>query len=213
MNERKYSEAIEKLKMYYPENKVFSFDSIDNTLREKIASYSKNNGFENTEKYLNFLGFEVISAEEAKKIRSKVIYTPGNEPEIIKLKVDSIINRLKSYYPDRVISNSLEKEHKKLYKNTSGLAIWLGYTNIKNLLKAYGYEYDYEIKKGRKKNDNNEIIKILIEKYSDNPIYTSVNEILVAEPEISGKIKTLSNVSQKLLGKSLKKYLLELNVL
>ena len=46
MYDEKLNSIIKKLMLYYPEKKVFSLDSIDKDLREKVSIYSKENGFE-----------------------------------------------------------------------------------------------------------------------------------------------------------------------
>ena len=66
---------------------------------------------------------------------------------------------------------------------------------------------------GRPANDFYEIIDYLKNKYSSNPIFSSVTELQENEPNYAGKIKTLANQSNELFGMTLKDYLYQQNVL
>ena len=206
---------LEKLELYYPEHKVFSLDSIDKDLRERISKYSKELGFTNTEEFFKRYGYEVIKGEAVKSLRNKVIYKPGTEPLFIKTKVESICRRLDEYYPNKIISRGIQNDHNALSKSISGMYQWLGYPDTKSFLESYGYTYNLLSDTGGRpaSNDAEETLNYLIEKYSSNPVYTSLLDLKNNEPEYSGKLKTLANSAPKLYGMSLKEYLLEKNVL
>ena len=155
---------FEKLEKYFPEHKVFALDSIDKNLRERLAELYKKVGCATAEEFLAEYGFEIISGDEIRKIRSFVIYTPGNEPEIIKSKVDSMLKRLKEYYPDFEIKTGMQTEHKSLSQDISGLYKWLGYENNVEMLEAYGFNVQYS-DGGRPSNDYQGLIDTLKEKY------------------------------------------------
>ena len=53
----------------------------------------------------------------------------------------------------------------------------------------------------------------LIDKYSNNPIYSSIKELIENESEIAGNLKTINNKSNELFGMTLKSYLEEKNIL
>ena len=200
--------AFDKLERYFPEKKVFALDSIDEELRERMTSLYQRAGYSSLEEMFTSYGFEAIDREEVRKIRNEVKYTPGNEPEIIKPKVDSMLRRLNDYYPDHQIERSIQNEHKALSKNISGLYQWLGYSDISSFLKAYGYIYVLEGKQGRPKSTNaEEIIKALQKKYPDGSPFTNLDELFMDNPEFAGKRKTLMNQAQSVFGMSLAKYL------
>lgn len=204
---------FEKLSKYYPEHKVFALDSMDSKLRERLTQLSSRAGYETVEAFLAEYGYELISGDEVKKIRSSVLYTPGNEPEIIKGKVESMLKRLNEYYPDHVIRRGIQNDHKKLSQSISGLYQWLGYADSQELLKAYGFEVAYENHGGRPTEDRQWVIDFLKEKYSDAPKPTELKDLIADNPEISGKLKTLNNESKKLFGMTFLQYLREQGIL
>lgn len=213
-NKKKLERILDKLELYFPERKVFALDSIDKKLRENISAFSKELGFSSVEEFLNKLRYIIIKGEEVKRLRNKVIYTPGNEPDFIKNKVNSICERLNEYYPDKEINRGMQNDHKALSKDISGMYQWLGYDSIKSFLDAYGYKYNIDSEVGgRPANDYDSLIEYLVNKYSENPIYSSLFDLTLNEPEYSSNIKTLNNRSPKLFGMSLKEYLLSKNVL
>lgn len=204
---------LKKLEAYFPEHKVFALDAIDSTLREKISEISKKLGYANVNETLHAYGFDIISNDEVNKIRNSVIYTPGNEPEIIRPKVQSMLSRLNEYYPDKRISRSIQSDHKNLSQNVSGIYRWLGYSDATTMLEAYGYKY--EVKSGgRPSGDYDEIIDYLIKKYK-NSFYRpkSISDLILDNPKLSGKIKSLQNNSSKLFGTPLKEHFISLGIL
>lgn len=214
MYDEKLNSIIKKLMLYYPEKKVFSLDSIDKDLREKVSIYSKENGFEDVNSFLNSIGYEMIKGEEVKKLRPSVIYTPGNEPDSVKNKVINICNRLNEYYPNKEITRGIQNDHKALSKSISGMYQWLGYKDAQEFLEAYGYKYTLQSTTGgRPSGDYYKVIDYLIDKYSNNPIYSSIKELIENESEIAGNLKTINNKSNELFGMTLKSYLEEKNIL
>ena len=67
-----------------------------------------------------------------------VIYTPGNEPENIRIRLDRLFAKLDETYPDKVISG-LNKDHKKWGETVTELSRLLGYSSGRAFLEAYGY--------------------------------------------------------------------------
>ena len=202
---------FDKLEVYYPEGKVFALDALDDQLRERLAGLYKRAGYLTANDMLHAYGFEVISGKTVKELRGYVIYTPGNEPEFIKPKVESMLHRLEEYYPDHVISRSVQNDHKSLSKDISGLYQWLGYADIAAMLRAYGYEYNAG-EPGRPARDYQPIIDALVEKYKDSPKPHSMGEILHDNPELKGPLKTLQNMAVEMFGMSLKKYFTEIGI-
>jgi hypothetical protein len=67
-----------------------------------------------------------------------ILYTPGNEPENIRKKLENFFEKLDSAYPDKVVK-SLHKEHKKWGETLTKLYREIGYESGNALLEAYGY--------------------------------------------------------------------------
>jgi len=201
------NKAFDKLEAYYPEHKVFSFDNIDSELREKMSKYYKELGYSTVTDMFAAYGYEIISGDAVKELRSFVMYTPGNEPDIIKGKVESMLRRLEEYYPDHVIPRGMQNDHKKLAGAVSGLYQWLGYSDAGEMLKAYGYEYNVGELTGRPlARDYDDLINTLVEKYKDGPKPKSMGDLLFDNPDLKGALKTLQNKSSEVFGMTLKKY-------
>ena len=204
---------IDKLEGYYPEHKVFAFDSIDSKLRENVSAVYKVLGYSTVDEFLNAYGFELITGAAVRELRSFVMYTPGNEPDVIKNKVDNMLALMDEYYPDHVVPRGMQQDHKNLSKTVSGLYQWLGYTDAGAMLEAYGYTYNVAASgSGRPANDFQPMIDALVEKYKDGPKPKNMGELLFANPELKGSLKTLQNKSNEILGMTLRKYFEELGI-
>ena len=151
MNDTRIARVIKSLESLYPERKVFALSSLDDHLRETLNSLYQEMGYKNLDSFLNELGYEIIPASAVRDIRSEVLYYPGEEPEPIRTKIENMKTSLDEYYPDRIITGNLQKDHKKLASRISGLYQWLGYTDYAEMLEAYGYEY--KAVSGRPEND------------------------------------------------------------
>lgn len=207
-----FGSVFAKLEALYPEHKVFALDSIDSSLREQLASMYRTQGYRTVEELLAANGFSLISGEEVRKIRSFVLYTPGTEPEVIRPKVQSMLQRLEQYYPDKVIFRGIQQDHKSLSQTISGLYQWLGYPDAGSMLEAYGYRYNVGAS-GRPENDYDAVIGALVDKYRDIPKPKNMGILLYDNPEFKSQLKTLQNKAPELFGMSLKKYFEELGLL
>ena len=207
--------AFVKLEKLYPEHKVFALDSLDSGLRNKITDLYKRIGYVSDSEMLQAYGFEFISGEQVKSIRPAVVYTPGNEPEIIKPRIASMLQRLNEYYPDHVIPEKIENAHKKLSQSISGLYQWLGYQDAASLLKAYGFDYLFKTSSGGRPAENNyeQIIQSLVEKYKTSPKPKNMADLIRDNPEIKGKLKSLQNEQYKILGTKAVEYLKKVGVI
>lgn len=204
---------FDKLEKYYPEHKVFAMDSIDKGIRENLSELYKKAGYDTVEEFLAAYGFKIISGDEVRKIRSFVLYTPGNEPDVIKSKVDNMLRRLHEYYPDGKVQ-SLQKEHKSLSNSVSGLYQWLGYENARQMLSAYGFDMQQVSEGGRPQtNDYENLISILQKKYSGENKIKSLGVLIYENPEYAGQIKSLQNKSNELFGMSLAKYFKKIGIM
>ena len=213
ITDAKLMKLIAKLEKWYPEHKAFAMDSIDSTLRENCATYAKSQGI-TVEQLLNKIGFELITGDAVYELRGPAKYSPGNEPEVIKSKIASVIRRLNEAYPDRIIKRSVQNDFKNLAKDMSGVIQWLGYKDTKDFLTAYGFNYTIEKKTGRPASTSaDEVIEELKRRYPDGPAFAKQSELIAANPDLSGKLKTLSNSAKQRFGMSFKDYLYEQGLL
>lgn len=201
---------IDKLEALYPEHKVFALDGVDSKLREALAECYKTYGYSTMEELLTEYGFEIISGEAVRELRSFVMYTPGNEPEVVAGKVESILRRLEEYYPQRRIVGGMQKEHKSLASDITGMYQWLGYRSMGDFLQAYGFEYVVGV--GRGETDFDAVVDYLMEKYSTAPKPKNMGLLMYDNPDLRASLKTMQNRAPELFGMSLKKYFEDLGL-
>lgn len=95
----------------------------------------------------------------------------------------------------------------------SGAYQWLGYALIKDFLAAYGYEYGTS-KSGRPVSARaDDIISKLKRRYPEGTPFRRLNELVIANPDLAAKIKTLCNTAKQKFGMPFSKYLLEQGLL
>lgn len=94
-------------------------------MRERFAQLYRQTGYATVEELFASRGFVKISGSQVRELRDSVLYTPGNEPDIIKNKVENILRRLEECYPDRVLVRGIEMDHKNLGSEVSGVYRWL----------------------------------------------------------------------------------------
>ena len=138
-----------------------------------------------------------------------VIYRPGEEPENIRKRLDSLFAKLDSAYPDKVIVG-LNKDHKHWGETVTDLYRKLGYESGKAFLSAYGYNAEGG-KGGRAASvDPASIIAQLKEKYPEGTTLT-IAELKNANPEIPWK--SLANKANEYFGTTLAKQLVNEGIL
>lgn len=202
---------VAKLEAYYPEHQVFSLSAIDDELRDRLSKIYKDCGCGTVEELLQKCDFSMISGDAVKSLRSSVLYRPGEEPDIIKEKVDSILGRLAEYYPDHHVPAGLDKAHKSLSSDITGVYQWLGYQDRSSFLSAYGYTMELS-QGGRPEQDFQPILDALAEKYRTQPKPKTLGALIFENPEYKSALKTLQNRSVELFGMTLKKYLQEVGI-
>ena len=211
--QKKIERLFTNLEKYYPEHAVFSLDAMNKAARENASSLAKEIGYENYDDMFNAYGWRVITGDEVKEIRSEVVYTPGNEPEFLKIRLDNTVKSLNDYYPDHIIRKSLQTEHKSLSSTVMFLSQWLGYENTTAFLKAYGFTYLAAEKKGRPTTlDADMIISILKEKTQDKP-YDSFDDLKNDNLELTGNLKTLANNAKSVFGTTMVKYFRSIGII
>ena len=197
--------TLEKLEQYYPEHKTYAMDALCTQQRENCNKLSKKLGYENVDAFLIAYGFEPIKGQAVIDLRKNVGITPGNEPEIIKTRVDNSIKSLNEFYPDHVIEGALQGQHKNLAQTMAALWQWMGYTSMEEMLAAYGFTYI--AKAGRKPSvDSDAIIAELKKRYPEGTTLKA-SEIKEANPDL--KIKSVMNKAKELFGMSFADYLVE----
>ena len=127
-------------------------------------------------------------------------YTPGQEPEAIRRRLDILFPKLDATYPDRVISG-LYKDHKKWGETVTELYRLLGYPDGTSMLEAYGYTVR-ENKGGRTVSvDPVSIMEELHRRYPNGAGPINLSRLSADNPDIPWK--TLSNNAAEYFGKTL----------
>ena len=195
--------TMEKLEQFYPEHKVYAMDALCAQQRETSAKYAKKLGYSSVAELLSAYGFESIKGAEVYELRKNCGIRPGEEPELIKERIDNAITSLDEYYPDHIIEGSFNKQHSNLFSKLTGFYQWLGYKSMEDMLAAYGFTYNAKL--GRLKSvDPKAIIAELKIRYPEGTTMT-LGEIRQANPDL--KIKSVMNISQEIFGMSFADYL------
>ena len=209
----KLETIFKKLIMYYPEKKIFALDGLLPHEREALSKIAKHLGFNGYEQIVSDFGWEVIGGDAVKKLRDKVIYIPGDEPHFMRDKIDNMLASLSSYYPNKVILQSIQKEHPKLGAKLSALYQWFGYENAYQFLLAYGYDYQAAKPLQTDFSLADEVVAILIKRYEGKRKPVSFLELKKANLDLKDKILFAQSVSTKYFGVTFEKHLERIGVL
>ncbi len=74
-------------------------------------------------------------------------------------RLDSVLQRLEAYYPDRVIRDRIDQAHETLGRDLTDLYKLLGYASRKEFLDAYGYQSPSAIQERRSTEDSTDVVK------------------------------------------------------
>lgn len=203
------SRTLEKLEQFYPEHKVYAMDALCSQQRETSTKYAKKLGYDSVSDFLLAYGFESIKGADVYELRKNCGIKPGEEPGLIKERVDNAITSLNEYYPDHIIEGSFNREHSNLFSKLSGFYQWLGYKSMEDMLAAYGF--DYKAKAGRKATVDPEAVIAELKKRYPNGTDMKVGDIKDANPDL--KIKSVMNLSKELFGMPFSKYLVEQGII
>ena len=140
-----------------------------------------------------------------------IMYPPGQEPEKIKKRMDTLFSKLDEAYPDKMIVG-LHKDHKKWGETVTQLYRLLGYSNGNAFLEAYGYTVKRGAS-GRPSGKHMDVINELKRRYPNGPVCTTVKELKEANPDLAPKFKNLNNQSEKFFGMKFAKYLIQEGIL
>ena len=202
-----------RLESYYPEHRVYALDSISTGLRAKLASLAAQHGHATSAAFLAAYGWQEIRGEEVLKLRKGKHCIPGQEPEIIRPQVESMLRRLAACYPAHVIPRSIQHDHKSLAQDVTGLYQWLGYESARDMLSAYGYQCLAPARGGRPAVDTDAVISALTAAYADIPKPVSISQLMQEHPEYASALKTLQNNAPALYGTPLRQHLLSIGLL
>lgn len=201
--------TIRKIELFFPEHKVFAMDALCSQQRETSAKLAKKLGYDSVADFLLAYGFESIKGPDVYEIRKNCGIKPGEEPELIKERVENAITSLNEYYPDHIIEGSFNREHSNLFSKLSGFYQWLGYKSMEDMLAAYGFTYN--VKAGRSKSVDPEAIIAELRIRYPNGTDMKVGDIKDANPDL--KIKSVMNLSKELFGMTFGNYLEEQGII
>ena len=146
---------------------------------------------------------------ERARANAVILYAPGEEPERLHNRIQTLMAKLDETYPDHVIVN-LGKDHKHWDETVTELYKALGYADRSSFLEAYGFKVNSD-KGGRPATlDPDAVIAELKRRYPEG------TDMKVAELTSVNKdlpIKTLSNNATALFGMGLGKYLKDQGIL
>lgn len=201
--------TLEKLEQYYPEHKSYAMDALCTQQRENCNKLSKKLGYDSVDEFLLAYGFEPIKGQAVIELRKNIGITPGNEPELIKTRVDNSIKSLNEYYPNHMIEGALQSQHKNLAQTLAALWQWMGYTSMEDMLAAYGFTYN--AKAGRRPSVDPEAIIAELKKRYPEGTTLKAGEIKDANPDL--KIKSVMNKAKELFGMTFADYLIEQGII
>ena len=162
-----------KLEKLYPEHKVFALDAVGKQVSKEISELYVKAGYPNAERLMLDYGFTHISTDEARSIRSSVLYHPGFEPDVVKPRIDYIMQTLSDDYPGNIITDVLSKSHKSISRSLLGLSVWMGYESTADMLEAYGFTVIIP-QVGRKEIDHLAVISLLEERYRKHIFFRNI---------------------------------------
>jgi len=203
---------LARLEPYYPEHQVFALEVLPMELRERLSAIAAASGFDAPGAFLQAKGWQLINAREARVLRQGKYCTPGEEPEIIRPRLNGVLRRMEKHYPDRVIGRSIQHDHKSLAQDASALHQWLGYPSVGAMLTAYGFRYDVSAG-GRPATDADGLLAALRAAYAEAEKPQTIAQIMADHPEMAAALKTLQNQAPRRFGMSLRQYLKQEGVL
>ena len=214
------TELFEMVDKAYPSKTIVNLHRDNHNIARRAVNLSETLGYENTKDFFEAYGYTYSSggrlsdiAREKVKINhedyvfdnSSVLYSPGNEPEKIRKRIDILLPKLAASYPDREVRR-LGKEHKKWYETVCELRKLLGYENNKAFLAAYGfYLIDGNVEQ---KADIDTIVAELKRRYENKPLCDNLKQFKEENSDLPIMGALLHRVSKD-YGMTLKEFLLK----
>ena len=132
-----------------------------------------------------------------------VLFRPGEEPDRIRKRLDTLFEKLDSTYPDKVIIG-LHKDHREWGRTVTDLYRQLGYSDGNAFLNAYGYKTESGASGRPKTVDPMEFMSQLRERYPEGTNKT-IKELQAENPDLPWK--SVQNKATELFGTALVDYL------
>ena len=200
---KQLNNTLQKLNQYYPEYKTYSMDALCGSTRDSAVKLSSKLGYNTVDEFLYVYGYEPIIGKEVYELRKNCGYIPGNEPELVKSRVDNTIAKLEEFYPEYIIEGAVQRKSSSLSDTISGLYQWLGYESSEDFLFAYGFVYI--VNAGLKQTFNsNEVVFELLKRYPDGT-QTKALQLVDENPDLP--MMLVYKNSNRDFGMSLQKYL------
>lgn len=138
---------------------------------------------------------------------------PVNDPNLAN-RIKTAVADLEEYYPDRKVHH-LDGLHKSLGKRLSKLYAKIGYDSREQFLNAYGFETTKTANTGGRPTtlDPEALLSQLAARYEGKDKPTSQKVLAEENPDLKGQLKSLSNKCTDLYGKTLKKLLIEREII
>ena len=115
-------------------------------------------------------------------------YNPGNEPDSMKIKLDTFFKKLDEIYPDKVVVG-LHNDHKKLGEKLTALYHELEYKDGAAFLAAYGYRFEKKVRKTMSDAElaerEQKLYAALIERYPNGFEGKSLSDLKAQNPDLS----------------------------
>lgn len=131
-------------------------------------------------------------------------------------RVDKIVSQLREAYPDGKVF-SLNDRHKSLSNNVGEIWPLIGYESREDFFNAYGFKSERVSRGGRPGRpatfDAEKLLEELSFRYKDAVPPRALNELVSENPDLKGPLKTFSNLSVGLYGKTVAKVLEERGLL
>lgn len=210
--EEQTAQLLARLEAFYPEKQVFALDSVCPDLNVRLNVLALRVGCANTAALLQQHGYAVITGPQGRLLRSGKYCVPGDEPEVIRPLLASVLRRLEKHYPERVITRSIQHDHKSLAQDVSGLYQYLGYDSTAAFLAAYGYRYQVTAG-GRPATDAQALLAEIRKGYADGEKPRTIAQLMADYPKLAHSIKTLQNQAPTRFGMPLKQYLAKEGIL
>ena len=144
------------------------------------------------------------TALEEARASATILYAPGQEPDRIKKRIETLLEKLDEAYPDHVIVR-LGKDHKKWGETITEIYRLLGYADNRSFLEAYGFTMGDDTGGRPTTLDPDSIIEELMKRYPQGLGSMTMAQVKQANPDL--KIKTLENKAFEIFGETLDKHL------
>ena len=138
-----------------------------------------------------------------------ILYAPGEEPENLRKRLNTLFEKLDGAYPDKKISR-LYQDHKKWGETVTELYRLLGYPDSQSFLEAYGYTVEKNAGGRPSSVDPVAIMEELRHRYPNGGT-ESMDTLKNENPDIPWK--TLANNAREYYGATLVAYLKKIGIL